>query len=197
MRRLGPGICLGIIFLFLMSAFSGCGSDENSVCLCPEAPQQPLARLTFSFGGSVATAPADFVYFKVEYPDAVESPVLCNLKISDGDSSRVINLNSETSPAFDDFMALLLNGSDEQIKRSIGSGDSHGWSVSTLYPESDTLYDVAVYSGYPDLKRQQVERVEAVVTKADVKSPGRDPNGDGNWVDLHVAVEVQFFGSEQ
>ncbi len=197
MRRFGSvGWAFTILALAIVVA-GGCESDGPSELLCLEEPQQPIARLKFLFGGAVTTDSLGFVYFTVDYPEEPKRPVLCSIKISDGDSSRVVELGSSTSDSFDEFMILLTNGHENSIGMTFSSGSNLGWSIGGPHPESRVLYDVSEYTGAPDLMRQTIERVTLAVTRASMKFPGRDPNGDGRWMEFWVTVEIRFWGIEE
>ena len=179
--------------LFIVASMCGCAGDDNP---CYPSSPDPIARMVFSYRNGWRTLPtSDCLWFRASYPLAEGMPSLGDVEIRDGDEGKVVPLDSDSSSSFDSFIALLVNGTEDFIrcKLFLETASGETCTINTL-PESRALFDFAVYSEAPDLAGQEVTRVEAVIDRAIIKSPGRDPNGDGMWVDLDVTIEVLFFG---
>jgi len=178
----------------VLAGFGGCSNDEQVLGLDPEIEEGPQALAKFqSFaGGGSVCSPTDFVHFQFGYRTESEA-VYFGGNIRNEDEGQTIELNEDSTQKFISFFSMINNGEDDLIYREFSWGSSSGGSSGGGNLESEVLIDRVIPSEAPDLNETPAIRAEIHFERVSIECPGRDPNGDGNWLDFHVSVVVSFY----
>lgn len=113
--------------------------------------------------------------------------------ITSADEGTTIRVDSTNNPSFEAAVALLTNGTDDRIglSRSGVLPPPSGGGVSVM--ESAWIAGSAGATP-PDFEDAGITHVLVHVDRADVQAPGRDPAGDGEWIDFDLAFRVEVWG---
>jgi len=120
----------------------------------------------------------------------VGSAVLFSEVFNVGDPNRDITL--VTNPAFG-LGAVLTNGTDDwfgfSATTTFGAGASGGLGLS----ESMVFAGSLGLNGV-DFLGSTIDRVELMIANP-LSVPGRDPNGDGQWLDFNIDASIRIYGT--
>lgn len=103
------------------------------------------------------------------------------------DTGTSIFADSGSDPDFDAIVELLTNGSpnDGVFHETNGAGGlwEETWWASRSHSTAP-----------PDFQGYRIVQIALHVELVTFTSPGRDPNGDGNWTDYHTDKRFDFYG---
>lgn len=113
--------------------------------------------------------------------------------ISSADQGTTTRVDRTNNPSFEAAVALLTNGTDDRIglSRSGVSPPPGGGGESTMESAWIAGSPGAIP---PDFAGAEITHVLVHVDRADVQVPGRDPAGDGEWIDFDLAFRVEVWG---
>ena len=111
--------------------------------------------------------------------------------MQNGDAGRELAATAATDADFLRVVATLTNGQEDTVVyRFAGAGGS---SVGT--PESNLIESVQGPGG-TDLAGFEIALITFEITSLSIVSPGRDPNGDGNWTDHDLQGVIRIWGRQ-
>ena len=113
--------------------------------------------------------------------------------VTPDDIGTVRVANSATDPDFDAVVALLTNGVNDLVTRSIvlqpGNLGGTGGTPETFY------FGAGPGTNGIDLEGFNIESLSVRIDDFLLDSPGSDPNGNGIWTDYLLALTLIIHGS--
>ncbi|MFQ5511665.1 MAG: hypothetical protein ACE5EO_07435 [Candidatus Krumholzibacteriia bacterium] len=185
--------------------FAGCGDDAP---LSPAVAPQPLARLPVSTsGGSIGITDSVLIRFSISAtPFAAGSgsagdtaaPILefVNIRISNADNGKTRAVGPSNTPDFATAVGVLTNGVDDFAQLILAFTPAGQPPPPPMMGSAESAYiNGGLLGNYdPDFKGAEITGVSVVVRDVQIASPGRDPNGDGNWTDVTLDANLVIMG---
>lgn len=181
--------------IVLAALLTGCGGD--SARLTTVLPPELLGDLEVDTSGGTASptlvlSVTLWVGVDRAGEETTRIPVF-GLPISSADEATTIRVDRSNNPSFEDAVALLTNGRDDRIgvARSGALPPPSGGGRSVMESEWIAGSPGAIP---PDFAGAEITHVLVHVDRADVEIPGRDPSGNGEWIDFDLAFRVEVWG---
>jgi len=104
------------IYLIMLVCFIACGlvigcSDDDSTC--PQSPEQPLAQFARIEG--YENCQGTYYSFRISILYPATSDTLVNLLVDETDSGTTLTITA-ADPHFSDFVSMLTNGVNDQLR---------------------------------------------------------------------------------
>lgn len=163
-----------------LGLLSGCGDDDCSPCA--PIPDQPLAQYSEYVGGSIY-ASHDSIRLICSYSATTDT--LYDVFIDASDDGTTIEIDGSNNPDFDEAVAILTNGEDEDMHfwvywpYSTGSG--------TPGTESEFLNGGFSHEWYPDLAGAEVTRILLHIDYFSI-------DNQGTYTEFDLYYSVVFMG---
>lgn len=181
---------------------TSCGDDPVAPVTVPEqALAEIVLKTTGGAAGIVDTVTVGYWLSPTPFPrksDAQSLPVfdvppaLVSVRFTSADEGSVFVVNAASNPDFAAAVAFLTNGVDDFTRLLIGfppAGATGGSSTESV------AFGGGILGNYnPDLKGASITGVSVVLKRVVLTTPGRDPNGDGNWTDHDIDVRLVITG---
>lgn len=186
MRNLWP--YASIILLACLACLAGCGEDDPIAG--PDAPQ-PLASFDFAsgVGGRAVSATATLSLYVG--PDGADF-ALFEVVLTGDDTGATLSLGPDDGAGFDEAVALLTNGVDDEV--ALWRALSDGTTSITGNLESIAFSGGALEGREPDFAGAEITGISLELTGVSIQSPGNDPNGDGLWTDAFIEGRIVIMG---
>ena len=101
------------------------------------------------------------------------------------DVGSTINFTPE-SKGFDKLASILTNGTNDIIMFTIGSGGVGRYE--------ERIVNKFIDSPWVDFYGYEISEVILTINDYTLNSPGHNPNGDGNWTDIHLDLTFSVYG---
>ena len=165
----------------MMVLIGGCSDDDDPVA--PESPSDEVLgvmELDFNFSGRTI---ADSLIVSLRVGVHRHEPFfLFEFRATNDLSGSEITVDASTNPEFTDAVSLLVNGVDNELRFELEFLPGPG-GTSVTQPES-VFFDGGVSGDFlPDFAGAEITHVSIAIDVLSLEIPGRDPNGDGIWVD--------------
>ena len=184
---------LSLFAVVLLFSFSGCSNSESPTS--PPLPNEPAPLAVIELGWGVGAWVDSLIHVQLDvgYVLNGQEGHLFAFYLDQHEVGEVISLTPQVSRGFDAFTGLFTNGKDEFVQARLRAvARSGGMTIGGGVWESDAV--TGERSGVvADLADTTVSRIDVVFDKLDIASPGRDPNQDGMWMDVHVRVSVELY----
>lgn len=178
---------LALACCFLL-AFLGCGDDDD-----PTAPATPvpLAQIMLrASGGGAVQAATMFVSLKVG--PTGEEFAMFDRSFNNAEADTTLRFDASNTPAFDDAVATLTNGTDDRIqfaRQFPGGGGGSNSNFESRFLDGGLLGDLE-----PDLAGTTIEYALLHVDVFELDTPGSNPGGTGNWTDYVMEMRLVLVG---
>jgi hypothetical protein len=176
-----------------LTIIAACG-DDSTVSGPESEPATPMLTLPFGGGfGSYADS-LESVTYKVGYGQNGNSPELVVVDLTTAESGDKNIFTAGNSQVFLEFVELLTNGIDDQLYRATQvTAFDGGMKIGGGQLESLLFEGRLGSTTYPDLADTTIVRIEVEFSNVDVRIPGSDLRGDGNWVDVDFRGEIRIY----
>ena len=183
---------LATLFLLpLLAPFAGCGDDDPAAPPAPAPTPEALAYFSFNAGvGSPNVADAASVSFHVG-PDGADF-ALFDVTVTNADAGRTIAIDPGEHPEFAQAVLLLTNGTNDGV--AFRRAPLGGASAITRSDEETSFAGGVLADQEPDFAGAEVTGISLVLDAISIDSPGRDPNGNGQWTDVTVQGQIVVLG---
>lgn len=182
MQSLALRTVLGVLVL------SACSGDSGAP-LAVEPPRE-LANIVLQQSGGSASRAGMLTIEAWVGVSLTDRHALFLRDLTSADKGVEIRIDATSPEAFGPGIEILTNGTDDMVGiLSIGTSGGSGHRNS----ESRMLTKRAPLPG-PDLAGATISHIIVRVIRSTVLVPGRDLNGDGDWVDFDFVLELQIFG---
>jgi hypothetical protein len=109
-----------------------------------------------------------------------------------GPSREPRTFTLEPGPTLDQAIAFLTDGHDGRVMTQVETANG---GCSSLVSEAAFLALVTGLNDKPiDFAGYVVDTIDVRLFEVSLESPGRDPNGDGNWTEEVIRAELSIYG---
>jgi hypothetical protein len=131
-----------------------------------------------------------FGWYTGQYPSWTQHPCF-EWNFSTADVGKTFYLNSQTNSKFDEMVSILTNGVENKLYYMTSSLPSSPASNVWLKSESNfTKYGISGTDFYGCL----IDSISFTLNSLQIRSPGSNPNNDGQWTDLYISGNIGING---